>query len=93
MKYKDLENEWSQYWFQLIFLYTDEDLDWVYISKNPNLTWEIIQQNPDKPWDWSMVSSNPNITWEIISNQLTDIYHLIIGPKLNYHQTFYHDLH
>ena len=33
---------------------------------NPNITWEIIQANLDKPWDWNWISDNPNITWEII---------------------------
>lgn len=28
---------------------------------------DIIQSNPDKPWDWCMVSRNPNLTMEIIN--------------------------
>jgi len=28
---------------------------------------DIIQANPDKPWDWCMVSYNPNLTMEIIN--------------------------
>ena len=26
--------------------------NWNGISKNPNITWEIIQNNPDKDWNW-----------------------------------------
>ena len=33
---------------------------------NPNITWDIIQTNPDKPWYWYGISQNPNINWEII---------------------------
>ena len=70
MKYKDLENEWSQYWFQFILDNPDKDWDWSNISHNLNITWEIIQQNPNIHWDryWQSlcVSSNPNITWDII---------------------------
>ena len=25
---------------------------------NPNITWEIIKNNPDKNWDWSNLSRN-----------------------------------
>ena len=41
-------------------------IEWDYISCNPSITWDIIQQNPDKPWNWFYISYNPNITWEII---------------------------
>lgn len=44
------------------------DLDYLYLSANPNITWEIIQNNPDKPWNYYHLSSNPIITWEIIQN-------------------------
>ena len=33
---------------------------------NPNITWEIIKQNPDKDWNYYYLSMNPNITWDII---------------------------
>ena len=36
------------------------------LSQNPNITWEIVQANPDKPWNFKMLSQNPNITWEIV---------------------------
>ena len=38
------------------------------ISQNPNITLDIIQENPKYPWDWWYISSNPNITWDIIQN-------------------------
>ena len=66
MKYKDLEKEWSQYWFQYIKEHPDKPWNWKSMSGNPNITWEIIQQNPDKEWDWRDISSNENITWEFI---------------------------
>ena len=31
-------------------------------QKNPNITWDIVQANPDKPQN----SDTPNITWDII---------------------------
>lgn len=31
------------------------------------ITWDIIQNNPDKSWDWHWLSLNPNITWHIVA--------------------------
>ena len=42
--------------------------DWYSISANPNITWEIIKNNLNKPWCWKNISSHENITWEIIKN-------------------------
>ena len=36
------------------------------LSTNSNITWEIVEANPDKPWDFDELSGNPNITWEIV---------------------------
>ena len=36
------------------------------LSHNPNITWEIVQANQDKPWNYGYLSYNPNITWEIV---------------------------
>lgn len=33
-------------------------------SQNPNVTMEMIEARPEKPWDWSWISQNPNITME-----------------------------
>ena len=68
MKYKDLENEWSQQWFQFILDHPDKDWVWYWISQHPNITWEIIQSNQEQKWNWFFISQNPNITWEIIQN-------------------------
>ena len=29
-----------------------------YLSANPSITWEIIEANPDKPWNWKTLSQN-----------------------------------
>lgn len=41
---------------------------WDLVSKNPNITWEYIQENPNFPWDWDAISYNPNITPEHVKN-------------------------
>jgi hypothetical protein len=33
---------------------------------NNNITWDIVQQNPENPWNYRYLSENPNITWEIV---------------------------
>ena len=44
----------------------EDKLSWNYISQNPNITMEIIEKYPNKPWDWEFISENPNITIEFI---------------------------
>ncbi len=52
------------------------NLEWVNISRNPNITWDIIISNQISddgmpiPWDWVAISTNPNITWDIIQRNL-----------------------
>jgi len=48
--------------------YSRKTLEFVKISCNPNLTMEMINDNPDKPWNWSNVSSNPNLTMKMIND-------------------------
>jgi hypothetical protein len=38
--------------------------NWVALSANPSITWEIVKATPDKPWDWSGLSSNPVFVWD-----------------------------
>ena len=40
------------------------------ISRNRNITMDIIDKNPDKPWDWDYVSQNRNLTIDIILKNL-----------------------
>jgi hypothetical protein len=43
------------------------DLFLVYhISKNPNITWDDVLENPKINWNYGDLSSNSNITWKII---------------------------
>jgi hypothetical protein len=37
-------------------------------SSNPNLTLDIVLNNPDIDWDYNNISMNSNISWEIIQN-------------------------
>ena len=54
-----LMNKWSEKWFDFVKQNPDKPWNWHGISRNPNVTWEIIQANPDKPWHWSEISRNP----------------------------------
>lgn len=38
------------------------------VSHNPNITINIIKNNPRFPWDWYWVSSNKNVTWRVVLN-------------------------
>ena len=45
----------------------DTTLPWGYgiLSNNPSML-DVIQANPDKPWNWKQLSHNPSVTWEVI---------------------------
>ncbi len=58
--YKQFEKEWSELWFSFIL---ENSENWCGISENVNITWDIIRDNPEKPWNWYNLSSNSNITW------------------------------
>jgi hypothetical protein len=40
--------------------------DWLGLSFNENITWDIVKSNPDKNWQYRGLSLNPNITPDII---------------------------
>jgi hypothetical protein len=54
-------------WY-LISKYCIKPWGWDSISRNPNITMEMIKNNSDKPWDWDSISMNPNLTMEMIEN-------------------------
>jgi len=63
----EIMKEWSAKWFQFILDNPDKPWDWDKLSRNPNVTWDIVQQNTDIPWDWYVLSANPDITtWDIV---------------------------
>ena len=39
------------------------------LSKNPNITMDMVNAYPDKPWDWYGLSRNPNITMDFIETK------------------------
>ncbi len=45
-----------------------EFIELVYPRQNPFITWDIVQANPDRPWNYTTLSRNPNITWEIVES-------------------------
>ena len=61
---------WEKYLSQALKTFPENFWDFGWLSKNPNITWEIVQANPDKPWSYSMLSRNPNITWEIVQAKI-----------------------
>jgi hypothetical protein len=44
-----------------------EDIKWSAFCLNPNVTWDVVVDNPELPWHFNQLSSHPNITWDIIT--------------------------
>ena len=63
----EIEQNWNRFWFAYILEFENK-LSWRNLSRNPNITMNMIKDNPDKPWDWDNISSNPNITMDMISD-------------------------
>ena len=62
----NINNSWGEKWFQFIKTNPDKPWDFWSLSRNPNITWDIVKANPDKPWDFWSLSGNPNITCDIV---------------------------
>ena len=45
--------EESKEWFQYIKDHPNKNWDYSVLSHNPNITWEIVQENPGKHWCYS----------------------------------------
>ena len=60
----EAEKKWTEKWFKFITSQYDKNIN--VISRNPNLTMEFIEGNPEYNWDWYGVSYNPNLTMEFI---------------------------
>ena len=61
-----MENNWNQYFFNFISRNMDKPWDWFSLSRNPNVTWDIVEANLDKPWNWDWLSEILQVTWEIV---------------------------
>nr|QFG73646.1 MAG: hypothetical protein [Megaviridae environmental sample] len=46
------------------------ELDWMSLSKNPNITLDSIIQNPQYKWTWEQISLREDLTWSIIYKNL-----------------------
>ena len=54
---KYIQSKWGEYYWNFLMKYEDK-LDWDSISRNPNITMEIIEKYPNKSWDWHFISRN-----------------------------------
>ena len=64
---KYIQKKWDKHYWNFLMKYEDK-IDWDSISYNPNITMEMIENSPEKPWKWNWISQNPNITMEMIEN-------------------------
>jgi hypothetical protein len=66
--------------------------NWCTLSKNPNISWRDIEDNPHLPWNFIFFCLNPNISMEIIlknRDNLWDYTGLLNNPGL---YSEYHDI-
>lgn len=71
LSYPQLLQEWYQeYWKFINKILIKNVAYYNQVSKNPNITWEIIKDNPTLPWNWSAISLNPNIDFQTVKENL-----------------------
>ena len=67
------EKEWSIYWFESIDRLPEKSQfrpKYYDLSGNVNMTTDILQKYPEKPWCWKSLSRNPNITFDFVLSNL-----------------------
>jgi hypothetical protein len=52
-------------WKTALEVFADKPWSWDALSRNPNITLDIVEAHPDKPWNWRALSMNPSMTPEI----------------------------
>ena len=60
---KYIQNKWDEYYWNFLMKY-EYEFGWTAISAN--ITMELIEKYPDKPWNWEWISKNPNLTIKLI---------------------------
>jgi len=55
-----IDTFWAKKWFQ--FIKANPNLPWNFyeLSRNPNITWDIVQANLNKPWEFLLVIIKPS---------------------------------
>ena len=59
----------------------NENINWLNLSQNPQLTWDFIKQYLDRKWDWSYLSSLDKITFDIIDSNINLPWDYIVLSK------------
>ena len=53
-----MESKYTNHIEKLLKLFPDKKWDYRTLSRNPNITWRIIQDNPDKSWNFTAIARN-----------------------------------
>jgi len=80
----EIANSKFIYWTDIVS-HPEIEWDWTEVSRNPNITIEIVKSNLDKKWDWSALSGNPAISLDDIENNLGlpwEWNHIAANPNL-----------
>lgn len=64
---KIVEKKWQQYFWESIFDYFKlQSISFSNLSRNPNISLEIIMKNPQYPWNYNELSSNSSINFTMV---------------------------
>ena len=63
---EQVKDEWKEQFKNFLDNNLEQPWDWVCLSMNPNITFDIVLAHPEQPWNWRFLSRNPNITFDIV---------------------------
>lgn len=56
-------------WYDYILLHPEKPWNYVHLSRNPNITWEIVSSNSQIKWDYQLLSNNKMTKHEFFQNK------------------------
>lgn len=85
----------SRYFDMITKLNPKKQYYWSYISLNPNITWDIIEENLEYPWEWWSLCKNPNVSIDFIEKNIDKLYNYdaIYKNKMGYDKYFVSDVY
>ena len=56
---KQIEHEWTEKFWKFVEDNPDKPWAWSCLSRNPNITFDMVLTHHELPWNWSGLSANP----------------------------------
>ena len=69
LNYRDILGN-SSFKYEYLKKLLPNDFSYMNFSRNINMDWNLVCENPLKDWDWDSLSRNESLIWNIVKNNL-----------------------